>query len=228
MTQQELEQKKHSLEVMKVILSVFTPILVLIFGLIVNSRLESQKQVLQEAQLREQKIDLIQKIVPEIIDKGESRNSIMMGLLKRLDTAIAREIEIELIKNIKTATLSNDTTKTENILQTAKSIGGAISDTIQTIAAKDYEKKGLEALLNKDIDAAIVNFSKAEGAYPTFHQASELNTLLNSNKKQLNDTSSKHWKKIYSTVVKDYSWEMPQQYKKLMISKTDDKPLNIQ
>jgi hypothetical protein len=213
-----LEEKKHRLEIWKTCLSVLTPIFILGVGFVINNGFESQKQDLQEAQLKEQKIDLIQKIVPEIIDKGESRNSIMMRLLEKLDTAIAKDIKRELIKNIKASTQNNDTVKTDNILQTAKSIGGALGDTVKTIAAKDFEQKAYESLLKKDVKGAINNFAKADIAYPTYNQASELTELLTANKTHLTDTTSKHWGTIYSKILDDYSWKMPKDVKQKLIS----------
>lgn len=223
MTPEEIELKKLRLEKWKVFLSVLTPLFVLAAGLIVNMGLESQKQILQEAQLKEQKIDLIQKIVPEIIDKGETRNGVMMRLLENLDTTIARQIKNAIIKNITASTLNNDSAKTDNILQAAKSIGGQWTDTVKSIAAHDFEKKAVESLVKKDINGAITNFSKADIAYPSFHNASELSNLLSTNKTALKDTSSKNWATIYSKILKDYTWGLPKQYQTLILYKSGKK-----
>lgn len=82
--------------------------------------------------------------------------------------------------------------------------------------ARDWEVRGFEALLAKDVDAAINAFSQAEALSPTYHNVAEIHRLLVDKREALkaNDSDRKSakdadWKSVYKPIVGRYSWGMP-------------------
>jgi len=83
-------------------------------------------------------------------------------------------------------------------------------------SARDWEVKGFEALLAKDVDAAIGAFSQAEALSPTYHNVAEIHRLLVDKREALKakDTDRKSakdadWKSVYKPIVGRYSWGVP-------------------
>lgn len=85
--------------------------------------------------------------------------------------------------------------------------------------ALEWELKGFNELLEKNIETAIVSFEKSENAYNQFHQVYEIALYLKKHKNELRQKESQHWKTIYKTLVSSYSWKMPIEIKKIMIEK---------
>lgn len=74
--------------------------------------------------------------------------------------------------------------------------------------ARDWEQKGFEALLAKDVDAAIGAFSQAEALSPTYHNVAEIHRLL-ADKRDALKAKDADWKSVYRPIVARYSWGMP-------------------
>lgn len=75
-------------------------------------------------------------------------------------------------------------------------------------SARDWELKGFEALLAKDIDAAISAFSKAEALSPTYHNVAEIHRLLADRHEGLKAKDA-DWKSVYKPITGRYSWGIP-------------------
>jgi len=79
--------------------------------------------------------------------------------------------------------------------------------------AQNWELKGFEYILSKDVDAAIEAFTKAEISWPAHHNVAEIKRLLVKNRDALgaarNDEKSAPWGQLYRTLLSEYSWGMP-------------------
>jgi hypothetical protein len=75
-------------------------------------------------------------------------------------------------------------------------------------SARDWELKGFDALLAKDIDAAISAFAQAEALSPTYHNVAEIHRLL-ADKQDVLKAKNADWKLVYKPIVGRYSWGMP-------------------
>ncbi|CAM1371653.1 hypothetical protein [Tenacibaculum xiamenense] len=79
--------------------------------------------------------------------------------------------------------------------------------------AKEYEILGFDYLLQKEVQKAIDAFIKSENSYNSYHQVYEIARYLGKNKSRLADKNSPHWKKVYRSILKNYSWKMPKKYR---------------
>lgn len=69
------------------------------------------------------------------------------------------------------------------------------------------ERKGFEAILNRDVTAAIDAFSEARDLWPDYHNVSEIRKLLLENRTELADSgNAKAWGEIASAIDTKYSW----------------------
>lgn len=75
-------------------------------------------------------------------------------------------------------------------------------------SAHDWELKGFEALLAKDVNAAISAFAQAETLSPNYHNVAEIHRLL-VDKRELLKARDADWKLVYKPIVGRYSWGMP-------------------
>lgn len=73
---------------------------------------------------------------------------------------------------------------------------------------REWEQKGFEALLAKDVDAAIGAFSQAEALSPTYHNVAEIHRLLADRRDALKAKDA-DWKSVYKLIAGRYSWGMP-------------------
>ncbi len=80
-------------------------------------------------------------------------------------------------------------------------------------AAKLYERQGFDALLQKDVVTAIDRFTQSENAYNGYHMVYDIAQYLQKNQKTLGSKDPEVWKKTYTTLLKEYSWRMPEQAK---------------
>lgn len=94
---------------------------------------------------------------------------------------------------------------------TAPSRGGVAAPTESPKTARDWELKGFEALLAKDVDAAISAFSQAEALSPTYHNVAEIHRLL-ADKRELLKAKDADWKSVYKPIAGRYSWGMPAEF----------------
>lgn len=79
--------------------------------------------------------------------------------------------------------------------------------------ASEWELKGFDFLIKKDIVSAINAFKKSEESFNGFHSVHEIYLYLLRNKMILNNQNSKGWNKVYREILKKYSWKMPEEQK---------------
>ncbi|RZK25634.1 MAG: hypothetical protein EOO43_05010 [Flavobacterium sp.] len=76
-------------------------------------------------------------------------------------------------------------------------------------SAKIFERKGYQALFNKDIKTSIQCFKQSENSYNGYNQVYEIAFYLNGSQSKLLTGGEKAWKEIYKTILSEYSWKMP-------------------
>jgi uncharacterized protein YoxC len=79
--------------------------------------------------------------------------------------------------------------------------------------AQQWESRGFESIVSKDIAAATDAFAKAENAWPDYHNVAEIRRYLAKMKKELEHApeggKGAIWNEIYRTLLTTYSWGMP-------------------
>lgn len=75
--------------------------------------------------------------------------------------------------------------------------------------ASAAERRGLEALVSKDIDAAIKAFSEAVEAWPEYHNVSEIRKMLVERQSRLTTANADEWAIVYRMITTRYSWGLP-------------------
>lgn len=78
-----------------------------------------------------------------------------------------------------------------------------------TSSAKEWEEKGFQYLLNRDIENAILAFQNSENSQNGYHQVYEIARFLSENKNSLTDPNSPNWTEVNGRIARDYSWKMP-------------------
>lgn len=216
----DLEHKKYRLEIIKVLFSILTPIVVLWFGFMINNKLEKQKETIQQIQLRQQKIDLMEKIVPQLFDVNadDNKSLALMYLLRNIDRSMSDSIQILLIRNYSNQKQKNDTAQSNSLFNAAETFGGKLADTLKIInqnfkTATNLERQGVHALSKKSVEDAIKHFEGTNKVYPGFRQTDEITTYLIKNKDQLRDSNSNKWKEALKTIALDYKVNIPNNFK---------------
>lgn len=103
--------------------------------------------------------------------------------------------------------------KEAEILNSEKEILKVKNPNINLDLVRQTEKEGFEAILNNDLNIAIQKFQEVEKLYPTYHQAYELSIYL----KKIKNEDKKIDKEVKNQILKNYSWGMPEEIKKLLI-----------
>jgi hypothetical protein len=75
--------------------------------------------------------------------------------------------------------------------------------------AAEWEKKGFEFLVSKNVDAAISAFRKSENAYNGYKSVYEIAKYLQRHKTELQNPNSAEWEVTYRKMAKDFNWKMP-------------------
>jgi|GEM_PF-1838459 hypothetical protein len=83
----------------------------------------------------------------------------------------------------------------------------AVSSRTERAAAA--ERRGFEALLGRDLTAAIAAFDEARSIWPEYHNVAELGRALRNRRDDLADPASPDWPLLYREILTRYSWGMP-------------------
>lgn len=156
-----------------------------------NSKIEEQKQKKEE----------LTKENEFLLSKNDSLKSQKLELEKGIleinqNPKIAKEVSETLIKEQGISTDYFQVTKSKD-----KS------------SAEKYENDGFQSLIDKNIELAILSFTKSENSFNGYHQVYEISKYLRKNKNGLLDKTSTNWKATYKRIVTDFSWGMPENYK---------------
>lgn len=85
--------------------------------------------------------------------------------------------------------------------------------------AKEMEKRGYQALLDKNVKDAIRYFKDSENSFNGYNQVYEIAFYLNGTQKDLLSKNSDQWKKAYKKILSDFSWKMPTEFKAKLIKR---------
>lgn len=77
--------------------------------------------------------------------------------------------------------------------------------------AKEFENAGFQALLEKDIDEAIICFLNSENNYNSYHASYEITLYLRKNKQFVSEPD--FWKKTYKYVIDNFGIFIPSDYR---------------
>jgi len=77
------------------------------------------------------------------------------------------------------------------------------------IAAGVAERAGFEALIARDVDAAIAAFDEARAIWPEYHNVAEIGRALRNRRDRLADPQSPAWTELYRDILTRYSWGLP-------------------
>lgn len=147
-----------------------------------------KNEVQQLESLRVEKIKELTEIqnqILEITSTSQDTNTVKKG------EKLAEERGIPIVNSFKV------TTKQESSLS----------------KAEEYEKLGFQSILDKDINSSIDAFIKSENAYNGRNAVYEIARYLVKNKSKLSDKNSDYWPIVFQTILSNYSWKMPDNYK---------------
>ena len=71
------------------------------------------------------------------------------------------------------------------------------------------ERQGFEAILERDIDAALDAFTEARRLWPDYHNVAEIQRYLAQLQKSRPSLEPSDWVNINRTILTEYSWGMP-------------------
>ncbi len=91
--------------------------------------------------------------------------------------------------------------------QGAGVVGVVGSPATQAAAA---ERRGFEALIDHNVEAAIAAFDDARDIWPEYHNVAEIGRILRKRQDQLADPSSEAWGQLFREIVTRYSWGVPE------------------
>lgn len=77
-----------------------------------------------------------------------------------------------------------------------------------TLAAA-AERRGFEALLDRDVDAAIAAFEEARDIWPEYHNVAEIARALRKRRDALAALGAEDWSELYRDILTRYSWGLP-------------------
>lgn len=79
--------------------------------------------------------------------------------------------------------------------------------------AAEWELKGFDSIVRKDVEAALQAFANAEKLWSSYHNVAEIRKLLEDNHAGLasapREGRSEAWTNVYRTLISKYSWGMP-------------------
>ena len=203
---------------------VFSPLLLLSVGWVLNSQMETTKQGLQ-------KLEMAQRMVVTMFSGNHHQAFATQRLLaKVLDKPMADELNAIFDQYYKGQVEAQYAAKNVEtvaaIYAAAKSVGGEgarqVVEQIQRDPEKQQsvqnyqlaaqkEREGFEKLNNGKVDEAIQAFEGAEAAYPSFHQAYEISRLLKEKRTALKDpvTGPETQQQVKRQIADKLSWGAP-------------------
>lgn len=109
---------------------------------------------------------------------------------------------------------NSDTSKIDSISNEIKSIENIQKGIFDikmpsNLPAYDFELRGFNEIMSRNIAGAIEAFNRAYELYPTLHNVDEIRKLLISNQKDLQESSSEVWINVYAVILDKYSWKVP-------------------
>jgi hypothetical protein len=81
----------------------------------------------------------------------------------------------------------------------------------ERVSAKNAEVRGFQALLDRDVIAAIGAFDEARTLWPGYHNVGEIYALLHAKREKL--TSPSAWSEVCHVILEQYAWGMPVEFR---------------
>lgn len=88
------------------------------------------------------------------------------------------------------------------------------------------ERKGFEALLERDFEAALAAFTEARKTWPDYHNVTEIQRLLAGMRSDPPETDA-DWRQVYEPILIKYSWGMPDDIRAAMRIETGARGYSI-
>jgi hypothetical protein len=173
-----------------------------IFGLRIGDRVEQiETQAMAEIEDLRQLLDA-QKAAAETTAEGTAP-----------DTQLTQDIETKLSSLERN--ISREIAQVQDTRQTVQAAPpGERTATVEAVSSRTEraaaaERRGFEALLGRDVAAAIAAFDAARGIWPDYHNVAERGRVLRKRHDDLADPASPEWPLLYREILARYSWGMP-------------------
>lgn len=162
------------------------------------------QQVSQIKENTNEELDDIRALLAAVQSGGGSNTKIVKDIEAKLGK-VERNLDRE-VRQIRSAetTSGNRSTPVRKSLQPAKQVEASA-----VARARAQERRGFEALLKRDVDAARKAFDAAFASYPAYHNVKEIRSILSSQSAALANPRSPEWDKLHQRILTDLSWGMP-------------------
>ena len=160
-----------------------------------------------------------------LISQGDYLNQILENAG---DSAKVSEIANRALQDIRNAQIG--------ISKEIKNISKAVPEITQTtpeqpkstssqgLTAQEWEERGFQALLARDINGLIHALTESEKIRPDLHNVYEIRRLLLKYQESLQDPDSDDWTIVYKDILSKYSWGLPSNYKQQMENYIKNQP----
>jgi hypothetical protein len=137
--------------------------------------------------------------------------------LEALKIDISDSNDSALLKKVEIIEMNLDRGLTQ-VKQAALTKEDPSSSNIRKERVAKFERNGFTAIISRDVVGAITAFSDASDVWPTYHNVSEIRTLLVINKQKLDgDDSKAAWTEVIKKINDEYSWGIPSDIRKQLI-----------
>lgn len=110
---------------------------------------------------------------------------------------------------------SREAARIQTAAPTAQAVAPASQPDSREARASEAERRGFDAIVAGDIDAAIAAFGEAAAVWPEYHNVSEIHGLLNRAKPGLERLPAgerrSYWTDVHKRLLTQYSWGMPEE-----------------
>ena len=220
-------EKSHQHKIRFVIQVILSPILVVVIGFILNSRLEEEKTRIEAKKTKIQQFELAQDMLPHLFSEDEYIGFATQRLMERvledqeLKDEIAKVVREYYAKKIKDSIAVNDPETAQKVVDAAQSVGGGAAQKVIEQVEQDQttkqelskyqkavqkEREGFNNLIAGDYPEAIAAFEAAEEAYNGFHQVYEIARVLRS--ADLDNPEERN--RVFRKIIEEYSWKAPE------------------
>ena len=128
--------------------------------------------------------------------------------LERLELNLSRDIE-----EVRSAEQAGRALSLEDTRQRATNASAGRADRVEAA-----ERRGFEALIDRNVDRALEAFTEARIIWPEYHNVSEIEQLLLRWQDRLSDPGSPAWSQLYREILTRYSWGMPKDLRQPILS----------
>ena len=172
--------------------------------------------------LQERQVDIfglrIGEKVQEIQSRASAEISDIRTLLEQQQAGLPASAQPEVIADIETKlsslqrNLNREITAVRAVPVQAAPAAAVVSRTVTDTRAEQAaaaERRGFQALIDRDIGEALAGFEAAQQAWPDYHNVAEILGLLRDRHAELRDQAGRAWPELYREVLAKYSWGLP-------------------